>query len=195
MPDRIVELDGVRHIFPADATDAEIESALGDHNLTQSDSGAIGAAALGAGIPAAAHGLSAFAQSPAVPRITGRLANAATTIGALGHGIYTGNMTEALAAPIAGWQAGKGGYFLGKAAQSVASPVAKGLATISPYAQAASTLGGAQGIGDLAQMAEPNRRDIGTFGIGPSVDVPGAEPPVINALIEKLMGYIRGRQR
>jgi hypothetical protein len=42
-------------------------------------------------------------------------------------------------------------------------------------------------------MAEPNRRDIGFLGLGSSVDVPGAEPPVLNELYRRLMAKIRGR--
>jgi hypothetical protein len=68
------------------------------------------------------------------------------------------------------WTGGKAGWFTGKLAQRMAAPVANALEKVAPYAQTLSTLGGAASVGDLAQIAEPTRRDIGFLGIGPSVE-------------------------
>jgi hypothetical protein len=130
-------------------------------------------------MPIAADAAENFATSPTAwktARGLGELAGGAAGLkaGPLGMaaGIYGG---------------GKAGYRLSNALQRVAAPVASGLQKIAPYAQMASTLGGAQGVNDLAQMAEPNRKDIGFLGVGPSVNVPGAHPPVVNALWQALM--------
>jgi hypothetical protein len=192
MPDRIVELDGVQHVFPADATDAEIEAALGGGSKRpQSDSGAVPMAAAGAAIPAMARGAMNFATSPNVPKMGALAGRVLGGISPIAAGAYEAGPVGALAGMAASargsWAGGKTGWFTGKMLQGIASPVAKGLDAVSPYAQGLSTLGGAGGVGDLAQMAEPNRKDIGTLGIGPSVDVPGAHPPVLNALYRKIM--------
>ncbi len=131
-------------------------------------------------MPIAADAAENFATSPTAwktARGLGELAGGAAGLakaGPLGMaaGIYGG---------------GKAGYRLSNALQRVAAPVASGLQKIAPYAQMASTLGGAQGVNDLAQMAEPDRKDIGFLGVGPSVSVPGAHPPVVNALWQALM--------
>jgi len=105
-------------------------------------SAAAGTAALGYGLPAAANVTARLATNPDVAKTVGTVARTAVTLGALGHGIKTGNISEIVAAPIAGWQAGKGGYFLGKGAQSLAAPVASILASVAPYAQSLATIGG-----------------------------------------------------
>ena len=151
-------------------------------------------AGAGAGVPLAGKAASAFAASPNVAKTGSTIARTGTTLGMLGHGIATGNMTEVLAAPAGGWSAGKGGWFLGKGAQSVAKPVGSLLGKMAPYAQTLSTLAGPQSVLDLAQMAEPTRQDIGFLGMGKSVDVPGAKPPVINALIAAIRKRLSGGQ-
>jgi hypothetical protein len=136
----------------------------------ESDSGALAVAGTTAALPSVARSAATFAASPSVPRTMGKIANAATTLGALGHGAYTGNLGQVTAAPIEGWAAGRGGYFLGKGMQSLARPVARGLQAAEPYIKGAGpTVSGAMGVGDLAQMAEPTRQDIGTLGVGKTV--------------------------
>lgn len=135
------------------------------------------------GVPALTRIAESVATSPTLPRTMGSMANGLTTIGELGHGIYSGNMNQVLGAPIAGWAAGKGGYWLGKGLQRVASPVARVGAAIGPAAQ---VLGGASGVDDLAQMPEPNRKDIGFLGIGPSQPSDPNHPAVVNAILSAL---------
>lgn len=100
-------------------------------------------------------------------------------------------MQQVLAAPVEGWAAGKGGYWLAKGAQSVAAPVANAMETVAPYLQAANKLIGPQGALDLAQMAEPNRKDIGFMGIGKGVQSDPNHPAIINGAVNFLIskGY------
>lgn len=191
---KIIEFNGQRYSFPADATDAEISGVLGgipEQNASQMPKAptwkalAMQAASK---VPAAAgDALMNVATSPTFAKNAGRAANAAVTAGELVHGLATGNMNQVLASPIAGWSAGKGGYWLGRGAQAIAAPVAKVATAVVPYAQAASTLSGAQGVNDLAQMAEPNRSDIGTLGVGSSNTVAAQQASVMRAQIQALV--------
>ena len=66
---------------------------------------------------------------------------------------------------------GRLGASTAKIAQGVAAPIVKAadsgvLQRLAPYGQTLSTLSGAQGVLDLAQMAEPDRTDIGFLGVG-----------------------------
>ena len=140
---------------PVETTTAE--------KTTQSDAGGIIAGAATKLSPLAERAVMEFATSPTAAKTAGALANAGTTLAGVAHGVATGNIPEIIASPIAGWQAGKGGYWLGKRLQSVAAPVATALEKVAPYA---SALSGAQGGLDLAQMDDPKRQDIGVLGIG-----------------------------
>lgn len=176
---RIINFEGKTQSFPDDATDAEISAALNAIPASnakdvpkaktwtaQGDSGALATSGAASMVgPTAVKALEAFGTSPTAAKTAGALARGATTLGALGHGVATGNLSEIVAAPLAGWQAGKGGYFLGKGAQSIARPMATALEKVAPIVQGLSAIGGAQGVGDLAQMAEPNRQDIGFLGM------------------------------
>ncbi len=83
-------------------------------------------------LPVAGRVATTFAQAPNAAKIGGAIARGATTLGALAHGFYTGNPSQMIAAPMEGWAAGKGGYFLTKAAQTVAAPVGRVLAKAAP---------------------------------------------------------------
>lgn len=123
-------------------------------------------AALGKLSPKAAWELMRFGTSPTAAKTGGAIANAATTLAAAGHGVMSGNPSQVMAAPMEGWAAGKGGYWGTKALQGVARPVAAALEKAAPIAEAVAKVGGVQGALDLAQMAEPNRKDIGFLGLG-----------------------------
>lgn len=148
----------------------------------QTDSGALGLAAVK---PAAGLAME-MATNPGFPKATatlGRIGGAVLPMAVGSKYGASGMASGALGAAAGSWSGGKTGYFTGKLLQNAASPVARGLETV---AHGANTLAGASGVGDLAQMAEPNRKDIGFLGIGPSVDVPGAQPPVLNDLIARI---------
>lgn len=138
------------------------------------------AAALGKLSPKAAWELMRFGTSPTAAKTGGAIANAATTLAAAGHGLMTGNPSQVVAAPLEGWAAGKGGYFGTKALQGVARPVAAALDKAAPVASAVAHAGAVQGGLDLAQIAEPGRRDIGVFGMGGPID--GPTPQALEAV-------------
>lgn len=145
------------------------------------------AAIAGAVAPTAATLAAEVGTNPAVPRMVGAAARAATTLGALGHGMAKGNLSEIVAAPLAGWQAGKGGYFLGKGAQAVARPLSSAIESAAPLANVAGVV---QGALDLAQMAEPNRKDIGFLGIAGGTPDPN-HPALLNLLAMKAADGIK----
>ncbi len=189
---RIVNFEGKTQSFPDDATDAEISAALNaipaanaEHapqakTWTPADSGSVAMAGASAALSPAAQLMAEVGTNPNFPKAMGTAARTAITLGGLGHGVVTGNLPEIVASPIAGWQAGKGGYFLGKGVQSVARPLSDMATKIAPVVQAAA---GAQGALDLAQMAEPGRKDIGTFGVGKSADVKN-DPAAIERVVK-----------
>jgi hypothetical protein len=193
MPDQeIVIRDdaGTEHVFPAGFDPQRAIAIVRAQTAGKpSDSGGLATFAASKLTPMAGPAVDAFAQSSTVPKTMGALARGGTTIGGVAHGIYKGNPSEVLAAPMEGWAAGKGGYFLGQGAQALAKPVAGLLQRLAPYLQGlskvGSTRGAAQGVGDLAQMADPKRRDIGFLGIGATQ--PGQEPPPLNVLLSKLL--------
>lgn len=155
-----------------------------------SDSSALVGQAVAASVPAISRGAMEFATSPTAAKTGGAFARGVTTVGAVANGLLSGNPTQVLAAPMEGWAAGKGGYFLTKLAQQVMVPVAKLADAVAPYARGLSTLSTVQGALDLHQMAEPNRKDIGTFGVtmgGGRTDAERqANPALLNQLFASL---------
>lgn len=123
-------------------------------------------AAIGKMTPAAAWQLLRFGTSPTAAKTGGTLARVGTTVGAAAHGLATGNLSEVIAAPMAGWAAGKGGYF---GTQMLQAPARVTSALLEKAAPVISKMSGVQGALDLAQMAAPERRDIGFMGIGGSM--------------------------
>jgi hypothetical protein len=87
---------------------------------------------------------------------------------------------------------GKTGARVAPAVQKLAAPVASIIERATPYVQALTTLSGAQGVLDLAQMAEPTRKDIGTLGIGKTVHVAGEHPALLNLAAQKIRDAIKG---
>lgn len=205
---RIVIVDGASQQFPADATDAEISAALNaipSANAPMAPkartwSPALTMAGAGKVVPAVANAAAGVATSPTVPltaakvgRVVGGLAPVVT--GAASGG-PVGAMVGMTASAKGAWAGGKTGYFTGKMVQGMAMPVAKVLETVAPYAQALSTLASPQSALDLAQMAEPNRTDIGVLGVGTS-DAPrsaedkAAHPALINLALAKVSEAVK----
>lgn len=140
----------------------------------ESDSGAVVMRGAAAVAPAIERGVVNFATSPNVPKMAakaGRIIGGAAPV--IGGAVKMGPAGAAIGAAGAAqgaWAGGKAGWFTGKLAQNLLMPVARAAEVLAPYAQALSTLSGAQGVLDLAQMAEPNRKDIGFFGVGKTQD-------------------------
>lgn len=114
------------------------------------------------------------ATNPNVPRVTanvGRVVGgAAPVVGGFAKAGPGGAAIGMAGSAQGAWAGGKTGWFTGKLAQQLMTPIAKVMEAVKPYAQALGTLSGAQGVLDLAQMAEPNRTDIGTLGVGKTQD-------------------------
>lgn len=140
----------------------DVRSAQTSAQTTPTTSSALELAAAGAAVPIAAHAAMEVATSP-------NAAKAGSAIGQIIGGVDGALKAGPMGAAGGAWTGGKAGWFTGKLAQKLAAPIAGVAEKIAPYAQTLSTLSGAQGIADLAQMAEPNRKDIGFLGIGPSV--------------------------
>ncbi len=209
MPRRVKGPDGIERVFPSDATDEEISAALGATlgpasapssvatpqaaPSSQSDIGGplmVGAAK---SVPSAAGAAMEFATNPNVPKMA---ASVGRVIGGIAPAIAggveggpVGALAGAAAASKGAWAGGKTGWFSGKLLQEMSAPVAKALTAIEPYLQTVSKLGGAQSALDVAQMAEPNRKDIGTLGV--SMNAPrsqaeqDAHPALLNLLAMK----------
>lgn len=136
------------------------EAKLEENAAPRSNVG-LGMVAAGKGIPAAATGAMELATNPAVPQMA---ATAGRVAGAIAPVVKYGPV-GLLGSAKGSWAGGKAGWFTGKLAQNVAAPVAGALEKAAPYAKTLSQIGGVQGALDLAQMAEPDRRDIGTLGV------------------------------
>lgn len=166
-------------------------------SIAPSDGGGLSLSALKSAVPAMARGSRAFVDSPAVPRVTaaaGRvLGGLAPIVGGASQAGLGGAAIGMAGSANGAWAGGKTGWFTGKMLQRLAHPVASGLEAVAPYAQALGTLSGAQGVGDLAQMAEPNRRDIGVMGIGATQPrAAGDDKP---ALLNELLAYLTQRAK
>ncbi len=198
MPKTIQGPDGPL-IVPDDATDAEISAltkAIPAANAPSAPKArtwtALAAQGVAQAVPVAATGAMQLATSPAVPRAVASIGRAMG--GAAPIVASPANPMSYLAASGGAWSGGKAGYFTGKLAQNLAAPAAKVLDAVAPYAQALSTASGAQGALDLAQMAEPDRKDIGTLGVtvGPprTDEEKAAHPALINLAVEKVSDAI-----
>lgn len=192
MAEKVIDIPGVGPTaFPDSMSDAEVNAAAtrvyqgaNPSKKQPPVSNWVGAAtaAAGAAMPAAANLAAEIGTNPAVPKMVGAATRTATTLGMLGQGIASGNLGEVVGAAPAGWQAGKGGYFLGKGIQAVARPVSTALEAAAPFTK---TAGIVQGALDLAQMAEPNRKDIGTLGVTIGDKKDPQHPALVNLLLSK----------
>jgi hypothetical protein len=142
-------------------------------------------------IPATADTAARFATSPTVPKTAaavGRVVGGmAPVIGGASKAGLGGAMIGAAGAAQGAWAGGKTGWFTGKLLQNIALPIAEVLEKAKPYVQSLSTVSGAQGVLDLAQMADPKRVDIGVLGIAPSDTKASQQSAVMGAQIRALI--------
>ncbi len=117
-------------------------------------------------------------------------ASAGAEVGGI-PGAVLGAITSVPAMAKGAWIGGRTGYFTGKGIQNISAPIANALEAAKPYAQTLSTLGGAQSVLDLAQMAAPDRRDIGFLGMSnnggqatPTLKEPRAQVQAVQYLID-----------
>ena len=121
-----------------------------------------------ASVPLAGRLVTELATNPGVPK-------AGSIVGQLAGGVEGALKGGPLSAAGGAWAGGKAGWFTGKLAQKLSAPVASAWESMAPYAAKVAPVVAAQGVNDLAQMAEPNRRDIGFLGIGASSPVPATD--------------------
>lgn len=172
----------------AEANQPKKESSVGGPVLT----------AAARSVPTLASTARTFAQNPNVPKAAasiGRiLGGLAPIVGGAEAAGVPGAMMGVAGAAKGSWAGGKTGYFTGKLLQRTAAPLATVLEKAAPFAETASRAIGPQNFLDLAQMAEPNRRDIGVLGIGSGTPDP-AHPALINDYAAKLRDYVMGKLR
>ncbi len=137
-----------------------------------STSTALEMASAAGSVPVATRAALEVATNPNVPRV-------GSALGQVAGGVEGALKAGPLGAASGAWTGGRAGWFTGKLAQKLAMPVAKVAEALAPYAQTLSTLSGAQGVADLAQMAEPNRKDIGVLGVGSGSPDPN-HPALLN---------------
>ncbi len=166
----------------------------------QSSSGGVLLGAAGKAGPVVARLAQEVATNPQVPRVAAKVGRVMGGIAPIVAGAAEGGPVGALvgiaAASKGAWAGGKTGWFTGKLAQNLTGPVANVLIKVEPYMQTLSTLAGPQSALDLAQLADPKRRDIGFLGVGATEHVPGQHPALLNLAAQKigdsiksLMGY------
>lgn len=147
-------------------------------------------AATGRAVPMAAQGAMEFATNPNVPKVAAQVGRVVGGVAPVVTGAVEGGPVGALVGVTASskgaWAGGKTGWFTGKLLQKVTVPMASVLTKVAPYAQALTTVGGVQSGLDLMQLLEPDRKDIGSFGIGRTVHVPGEQPALLNLAFTKV---------
>jgi hypothetical protein len=181
---RLVTFEGKTMEFPADATDAEISAALGaipSANAPNAPKAKTWTALALSSVKPLVEGSSRVAAEVAT---NPNMRSLGSTAGQIVGGIAGAKTLNPLNVAGGVWAGGRAGWHTGALAQKLATPVAKALEAVAPYAQAASTLAGAQGVNDLAQIAEPDRKDIGVLGVGRTTHIrndPAAVARVIKA--------------
>lgn len=183
MADKVIDIPGVGPIaFPDSMSESDMNAAAAklyqDHAQPvepqkpnqPSSSGGLTLAVAGKAVPVLSRAVQEVATNPAVPKLMAKTGSAIGGLAPVVGGAYEAGPAGAaigLAASAKGsWAGGKTGWFTGKLMQKVAAPIATVATKVEPYAQALSTLSGVQSALDLAQIAEPDRKDIGFLGIG-----------------------------
>lgn len=142
---------------------------------------AVGMAAASRAVPLAADAATEVATNPGVKQ-------AGSMLGQILGGLQAAKTGDPLGVAGGVWVGGKAGWHTGALAQRMAAPVAAGLQKIAPYAQSLNTLGGLEGVDELAQMAEPTRKDIGTLGVRIGDQRDPSHPALLNLLWQKITG-------
>jgi len=179
--------DGELYQVPAEATDTQISAyfkaipAANAPNAPKAKTWTDTTAALAlASVKPAVSGIKTLAEEIATRP---GLARTAGTIGEVAGGIK-GLAGGSPLSVVGGMMAGKrAGQLLGQTAQRIAAPVARAAEAVEPYTPTSATLSGAQGVLDLAQMAEPTRKDIGFLGVGSSNPIDIKDPDTVLRIV------------
>lgn len=139
---------------------------------TPGSKGGLVLAGVKAAAPKATELAADFATSPKVAATAAKIGRviggAAPIVGGAATAGPAGAAIGMAGAAHGAWTGGKTGWFTGKLAQNMAAPIASAMDSAAPYIQTLGTMSGIQSGLDLAQMAEPDRQDIGFLGIGGS---------------------------
>lgn len=161
----------------------------------QSSKGGLVLATARAAAPVVTRGVQELATNPNVPKVAASIGRVAGGLAPVAAGLAEGGVTAPLAGMAAAakgaWIGGKTGWFTGKLAQNMAAPIAKAIEAVTPYLATVSTLAGAQSALDLAQMADPTRKDIGFLGIGGSTESDPTHPALLNLLGMKFNAAVK----
>lgn len=155
----------------------------------------LAASGAAAALPAIRDAAMAFGTSPTAAATGSSIANAAVTAGTVLKGLASGSPMTVLAAPGAGWAAGKGAFWLTKSGQSLARPIAGVLDSVAPYAKSLLTLGAAMG-----GAAVPMGIDLDSLGQSPEQQAKNPAPlrMLVNKVedgVKSLMGYGLSREQ
>jgi len=163
-----IEIPGVGVVeFPDSMSDVDVTAAvkklhdqataaalpMPSPHSSQTPAVLLGTAAAASAAPLAQRALEHLATSPTAAQTGGAIARGATTLAALGRGLYSGDMSQVLAAPTEGWVAGKGGYWLTQGLQKVAAPIATALEKAGPVLKQAGPL-----LGSLTAEGSANEQ-------------------------------------
>lgn len=170
----------MQRMIDAGEPEENIATVIQGYKAPEGDSGALATAGTRAGLPFVRMAAEELASNPAVKR-------AGSVIGQVAGGyagMKTGNPLN-----VAGgiWGGGRAGWHTGSLLQRLASPVANTISRLEPYVSPAlGAVSGAQGVGDLAQMADPQRKDIGFLGVGATGKSDPEHPALLNLILQKL---------
>ena len=185
---RVTTESGVYEVTTADAPDVSQASTGVDRPSTNSALSMAGARGL---LPIAENMAAEFGTNPNIPKIgaaVGRTLGGAAPVAAA---MSSGNPVAMAMSPAniasGSWAGGRTGWHTAKLAQGMVRPVASLLGRLQPLAEKVGALAGPQGFLDLAQMAEPKRKDIGFLGIGFN-DTPSEPAPLVKNVLDWMSG-------
>lgn len=169
----------VRTKFPGVYDDLAKPTHEPEHPAHQTSNAALkvkGATAAGNALPIVEGTLTEVATNPNVPAATAKIGRAiggvAPIIGGAVEAGPVGALTGVAASSKGAWAGGKTGWFTGKLLQELSgygAPVVEKVSqTLGPLIAAAEKIVGPQALLDLAQTADPHRKDIGFLGMSAS---------------------------
>lgn len=207
MADTQIDIPGVGMVaFPDSMTEAQINAAstrlyqnanVGKKQPPVTSWTGLTTTGVWKAVPAARTAAEEVFTNPEFPQMAAKVGRVAGGIVPTAVAAYEGSPWGATAALAASgktsWAGGKMGYFTGKTLQGATEPIAKTLAAVAPYAQALTTIGGAQSALDLAKMVpgEQGRKDIGVLGMGTGDPGDPDHPALLNLLAGKVSDAVK----
>lgn len=182
MPDKLLSADPKAGVLLSADPSAGLAASA---SAPSSGGGTLTAALISHLTPYVEHALMEFATNPNAAKTGGAIGRAigavAPTAAALSNGDPMGVATGVALSGKTSWAGGKAGWFTTKLAQNLSAHIAKIAEEAEPYISKLQPAIATKAVSDLAQLAEPDRKDIGTFGIGASV----SDSELMTGLIQK----------